>query len=87
VSLGHETVLAKLTLFTNETNFNKENERSSNDEAEDHKEGKEMKDFKASLEYDYLEKVSDLSEECSSVAVFALLDFERPVTVVPDCRG
>jgi len=64
ISLGHETVLAKVTLFGN----------SSTKDAFDPQE-----------EYQYLEKVSD-DEGSVTSRVFAILDFERPVTVVPDCK-
>ncbi len=38
--------------------------------------------------YQYVDKLSDLSGDVGEKAVvFALLDFDRPVTIVPGCKG
>ncbi len=40
--------------------------------------------------YQFVEKLSDLDEEGKSASdrpVFALMEFEHPVTIVPDCKG
>lgn len=75
ISLGHETVLGRLTLFY-----------SDGDTGDG--------DFSLEREYHYLEKISDLEsteegdskEEQSRRKVFAIVEFDRPVPVVPKCK-
>lgn len=91
VSLGHETVLAKsgnsceswgksvknlffhrLTLFAPEEG------------------SPPAEEFSVEGSYQFVEKLSDLDEEGKSASdrpVFALMEFEHPVTIVPDCKG
>ena len=78
ISLGHETVLGRLTLFHSDSNTGDE-------------------DFNLEREYHYLENMSDLesteeegeSKEKQSRGrkVFAIVEFDRPVPVVPKCKG
>ena len=76
ISLGHETVLGRLTLFY-----------SDGDTGDG--------DFSLEREYHYLERMSDLEsteegdskEEQSRRKVFAIVEFDRPVPVVPKCKG
>ena len=74
ISLGHETVLGRLTLFYSDSNEN----------------------FSLEKEYHYLESMSDLEsteeegeskEKLNRRRVFAIVEFERPVPVVPKCKG
>ena len=70
VSLGHETVLAKLTLFCPE-------------------EGGERTDTAAAVSedarYRFVDKLSDLEDKAEPI--FVIMEFERPVVVVPGCKG
>jgi selenocysteine-specific elongation factor len=60
ISIGHETVLAKITLFGNQ------------------------KDFDLSAEFEYIDEIAkEVDEGAISKNVFALLEFERPVVVIP----
>ena len=63
ISLGHETVMAKVTLF-------KQDLGSSNDV------------FDSTQEYEYQDTYSD---EDKTKKQFMLVEFERPVPVVPNC--
>lgn len=72
ISLGHETVLGKLTLFYSDDDPSNE--------------------FCPEREYKYLERLSDLEQEGGGQAknsrrVFAIVEFDRPVPVVPNCQG
>ena len=66
ISLGHETVLGKITLF------------------------KGAKEFSMEAEYKFVESLGEEGsdeEEVSGTEYYALIEFERPVHVVPDCKG
>ena len=68
ISLGHETVLGRLTLFTRKTNASKSEE------------------FSIDEEYQFLESVKDLEENEDTVDIFAIVEFEKVVPVVPGCK-
>lgn len=59
VSIGHETVLAKVTLFSGQ------------------------KDFDQSADFEYVDEIVKEVEGVSDKNIFALLEFERPVIVIP----
>jgi selenocysteine-specific elongation factor len=60
ISIGHETVLAKITLFGSQKNFD------------------------PSVEFEYMDQiVKEEDEGAVGKNVFALLEFERPVIVIP----
>ena len=77
ISLGHETVLGKITLFQSQKSGQKE--------------------FSMDEEFKYVGSLQELSDEndqnspekdkTQGGTVFALIEFERPVHVVPDCKG
>lgn len=61
ISIGHETVLAKVTLFSGQ------------------------RDFDLNAEYEYIDEiVREEVEDAGDKNVFALLEFERPVIVIPN---
>ncbi len=74
ISLGHETVLAKLTLFCDD--------RLESDPADESEAVDKERDYR------FLEKYSDCLDDSGSQAgsVFAILEFERPVSVIPKCK-
>ena len=67
MSLGHETVLGKLTLF-----------RGASSE------------FQIDEEYKFVDNLADLEDDEDAnedTVVFAIIEFDRPVPVVPKCKG
>ncbi len=47
----------------------------------------QLEEFSPEGSYQYLDKVSDLGEDKSNRPIFIILEFDRPVTIVPDCKG
>eukprot|EP00095_Tigriopus_kingsejongensis_P007630 maker-scaffold995_size72343-snap-gene-0.24 protein:Tk07630 transcript:maker-scaffold995_size72343-snap-gene-0.24-mRNA-1 annotation:"selenocysteine-specific elongation factor" len=70
ISLGHETVLAKITLFEALT-----------------LEGGHARDgFNFEHDYSYLDEIGEDQKESVPKPLYALLEFEKSLPVVPDCK-
>ena len=48
---------------------------------------KDESDFDPAKEYEFVESVGGSDEARNDREVFAILEFERPVPVVPNCKG
>ena len=102
ISIGHETVLAKLTLFGCPTNI-KDAKTPDKDEIDQMSDSlKKLKvdgpsdsahiNFDFNNEYKVVPCISSDKEEeeakkGADKAAFGLLEFERPVVIVPGCKS
>lgn len=71
ISLGHETVLGKITLFQGRP---------------------DSKEFSMEQDFKYVDSLAELSKDEESEKdnggpVYALIEFEHPINVVPGCKG
>ena len=102
ISIGHETVLAKLTLFGCTARLNNKIQEDSKELETASTTMKELtlgstkdaqiKIFDFNQEYKVVHSISGDKEEeeakkGADKATFGLLEFERPVVIVPSCKG
>ena len=102
ISIGHETVLAKLTLFgcattgtheeIDESNKIEQISTAMNRTSLGNIDESDANLFSFNQEYKVVPCISgDIEEEAAKCgadkAVFCLLEFERPVVIVPGCKG
>ena len=102
ISIGHETVLAKLTLFGCPTNINQDHHSNQDNVKElsenfktitvDGQSNPNPIIFDMNNEYKVVPNIScDKEEENAKKgadkATYGLLEFERPVVIIPGCKG